>query len=232
MFEAEDVVSIHVRSPDLGEGRTSPIHLPVRAQVNYLYTYFIASNHVQRLCPTDETRGESTRGAIRSDKKRALETIVNSRPPTLISKMGTEGRPVPLITNYFRTVGPKWLVYTYRVDFRPDIEDDRIKKRLLREHRALFGGYLFDGTRIFCTKYLEILGNSLELNGKLRESDELVVMDIKFTGELSMQDNSSLQVLNLIMRKAMAGLNMQLVGRNYYDAAARVCIQLMLGNYL
>lgn len=40
-----------------------------------------------------------------------------------------------------------------------------------------------------------------------------------------MTDQSSLQVLNVIMRAAMEGLKLQLVGRNHYDALAKIPIR-------
>lgn len=161
------------------------------------------------------------RGALHGDRKRAFETIVHSRQPHLVSKQGAEGKAISLVTNYFRTQGPKWIINTYRVDFRPEVEDRMTKRRLIRDHRELFNGYLFDGTRIFAANRLDIPNNSLELISKLHEGEEVVIV-LKFTGELAMTDSSSLQVLNLIMRRAMSGLNLQLVGRNHYDAAAKV----------
>lgn len=40
-----------------------------------------------------------------------------------------------------------------------------------------------------------------------------------------MTEQASLQILNLIMRRAMEGLKLQLVGRNFFDAIAKIPIQ-------
>lgn len=178
-------------------------------------------NHA--FCLVDSSRGArgAVHGADRERKERAVETIVKSRPENMNSKIGTEGTEISLVTNYFRTQGPRWILYTYCVEFRPEIEDKLIKQRLLREHRTLFNGYLFEGMRIFTPTRLEILNNTLDLVSRRHEGDEVSLV-IKFTGELSMQDNSSLQVFNLIVRRAMGGLNLKLVGRDYFDPAARV----------
>lgn len=129
-----------------------------------------------------------------------------------------------MIANYFRVRrAPQWNLYTYHVEFRPDLEIRGVKQRLLREQRELFNGYLFDGTRIFTPTRLHIPNGSLEIISRTREDQE-VLMVIRFTGELSMRDSGSLQVLNLIIRRAMHGLNLQLIGRNFYDAAASVCV--------
>lgn len=163
----------------------------------------------------DSSRGESS---TINQQKRAVETIVHSRQPHLVSKQGVEGRAISLVTNYFRTQGPKWTLNTYRVDFIPVITNEMIKRRLIREHRERFNGYLFDGTRIFAINRLD---TPLELESELREGGKVTIV-IRFTGELSMTDSSSLQVLNLIMKRVLKSLNLQLVRRNYYDAAKRV----------
>lgn len=133
-----------------------------------------------------------------------------------------------MIANYFRVVrAPKWNLNTYHVEFRPELEIRGVKQRLVREQQGLFGGYIFDGTRIFTTTRLDMPNGSLEISSRTREDQE-ILMVIRYTGELSMRDAGSLQVLNLIVRRAMEGLNLQLVGRNYYDAAGSVCGFLVL----
>jgi aubergine-like protein len=37
------------------------------------------------------------------------------------------------------------------VDFAPDEERTIIRKALLRNHRATLGGYIFDGTLMYCS---------------------------------------------------------------------------------
>jgi aubergine-like protein len=50
----------------------------------------------------------------------------------------------------------------------------------------------------------------------------IVKIVIKYTGTVSRTDGQFLQILNLVLRKAMDGLKLQLVGRNFFDAAAKV----------
>jgi len=57
-----------------------------------------------------------------------------------------------LQSNYFKLeTHTDWCLYQYRVDFAPDEENHFIRKALLRNHRATLGGYLFDGTMLFCS---------------------------------------------------------------------------------
>lgn len=41
-------------------------------------------------------------------------------------------------------------------------------------------------------------------------------------GEVTNADSHRMQVFNILLRKCLACLNLQLVGRNYFDAAAKV----------
>lgn len=56
-----------------------------------------------------------------------------------------------------------------------------------------------------------------------RLSDEAQIrIDIKQVGDLVKGDQHYLQFFNIIMRKCLGHLNLQLVGRDYYDALAKV----------
>lgn len=175
----------------------------------------------------DASRGEIARGGRHGGRDNRDLEIVQTRPPALNSKMGNDGRKINLITNYFRTVGPQWNLYVYHVDFKPEVLDDGLRKRLVRDHRSLFNGYLFDGTQIFSASRLQIPeGGTLELVSS--DGEEPVMLVIKFTGDLSPTNPDYLKILNLIMRRCMATLKLKLVGRNYYDAEAKVIYYLIL----
>lgn len=147
-----------------------------------------------------------------------MTDIVRTKPLHIESKKGQSGRQVALTTNYFRLdKTPKWCLCQYRVDFAPEIAIEGLRRRFIAEQKERFGGYLFDGTMIFNTKRLD----SFEYVTKDRE-DQPYKISIKFVGEISMTSSASLQVLNLILRRAMEGLKLQQVGRNLFDAAAKV----------
>lgn len=108
----------------------------------------------------------------------------------------------------------------YRLDFEPECELAAKRKYLMYTQRDLLGAYLYD-TR-----------NSVYLTHRL--SQDLITVDtadreknpfkitIKFGTIVSMDTRESLQVLNLILRRSMEGLNLQLIGRNLFDAKAKV----------
>ena len=60
---------------------------------------------------------------------------------------------------------------------------------------------------------------------KLREKkkdDTDVMITIKYVLNIPRTDYHYLQFFNILMRKCLASLNLQLVGRNYFDARAKV----------
>ena len=67
---------------------------------------------------------------------------------TVIS--GTTGQPIRVNANYFSlpTV-PNWGLQQYRVDFKPEEDRNAVKSQMLREHKEILIGYIFDGTVLF-----------------------------------------------------------------------------------
>lgn len=158
------------------------------------------------------------RGSVRG--KRLICDIIRTKPDAIISKQGKMGRAITLQTNYFKlTKTPTWCLYQYRIDFSPPIELKGLRNRLLYEQKAILGGYLFDGTVLFSTRKLP--DEITQFMSKDRE-DNPIQTTVKFVGTVSMSTAASLQVLNLILRRAMDGLQLQLVGRNLFDAAAAI----------
>lgn len=149
--------------------------------------------------------------------------IIRTKPTTIDSKHGTTGKTVNLSANYFRIIKkPSWCLYQYRVDFSPDIESTAIRKGLVRSQKEMLGGYLFDaGSMLFTSNKLQ--SDVVDVVAKTR-TDETIKITFKFVGTISMLDGHATQIFNIIMRRALEGLNLQLVGRNFFDAGAKVDI--------
>lgn len=132
------------------------------------------------------------------------------------------GERIKLQANYFRLLKtPKWNIYKYDVKFEPECMMGRLRNALVMQHKAKIGGFLFDGVQLFLTRELETDQGVLQLESKTR-TDEIYTLTLKFTTVVAMDQPESLQILNLILRRATAGLRLELVGRNYYDAASKV----------
>lgn len=135
-------------------------------------------------------------------------------------KKGSQGKPIDLLANYFRLIRrPDWLLYKYHVTFEPEVLMPRVRNALIFQHKPKFGGYLFDGTQLFLTRRLD--DHHLGLVSTSREDVEYRIT-LQFTIQIDMNGNESNQVFNLILRRAMQGLQLTLVQRNYYDPQAAI----------
>lgn len=134
------------------------------------------------------------------------------------------GERVKLQANFFRLLKtPQWKIYKYHINFEPECVLARLRNALVMQHKDRIGGFLFDGTQLFVTHDLGGDRGVLELTSKTRE-DVVYTLTLKFTKIVEMTEQESLQILNLILRRATNGLKLQLVGRNFYDAASKVKI--------
>ena len=138
----------------------------------------------------------------------------------------------------------KWEIYQYKVVYEPDQEQKRIKKALLRTHSEAIGPYIFDGAILFTRDKLESVSKlyhnkllaKLQIKVKcnsfqpmnfmsIRDQDQQTVkITISNVGELKRGDHQYIQFFNIIMRKCLEFLQLQLVGRNYFDPHNRVFI--------
>lgn len=149
------------------------------------------------------------------------EAFIYSRPKEIISKVGTSGQKITCEANFFRlSKQPNWTIYQYHVDFVPDVPDEKFRRYLVGTQREMLGGYLFDGTQIFLTRMLD--GETVERVTRGRDDETDYSVRFTFAAIVSMNETQSMQILNLILRRAMDGLHLETVGRNKYDAAAAV----------
>jgi aubergine len=132
-----------------------------------------------------------------------------------------------LHANYFRvTKMPKFEVCLYRVDFEPAIDVEGMRKAFVRMHKETFGGHLYDGaSMLYLTKRLPEDAMTFECRSR---EDKVYKMIVKNTGtKIEMTDGSAIQLFNLILRRTMEGLEMQLVGRDLYDPRNKVSNTLL-----
>ncbi|BFF94970.1 protein piwi [Drosophila madeirensis] len=150
--------------------------------------------------------------------------IVKTRPADVVSKKGHEGEPIRLQSNFFRIqTKPEWRVVHYHVDFEPELENIRVRMGILSNHANILGsGYLFDGKQLFTNKKFE--KELTVLCGQSKMGIDYKI-SVKYVGVISNAEPRFLQVLNLILRRSMKGLKLELVGRNLFDPLAKIPIR-------
>ncbi|XP_078036019.1 aubergine [Augochlora pura] len=158
------------------------------------------------------------RGAMRG--RRVILPEIHTKPANLVTKKGTTGQPVMLQTNYFKLLTTTdWCLYQYRVDFSPEEDRTVVRKGLLRLHKEAVGTYIFDGTVLYTSQRLK---DNLELLSVRQSDDQKIRITIRFVGDMVKGDQHYLQVFNIIMRKCLDLLKLQLVGRDYFDARSKI----------
>lgn len=66
----------------------------------------------------------------------------------------------------------------------------------------------------------------MEIWSRRTSDDATIRITIRLVGEMERVDQRYLQFFNIIMRKCLALLNLQLVGRDYFDAHSKVNKQI------
>ncbi|KAF5291921.1 hypothetical protein FQA39_LY14153 [Lamprigera yunnana] len=172
---------------------------------------------------SDNTSQGVRRGTMRG-KRPLNEGILCTRPTTLVTKKGSYGNPIKLCANYFKLLEKiDWCLYQYRVDFAP--EEDRInvkKAQFRRATKDLVPGYIFDGTVMYTSSKLH--SDEIELFVQDEQTNENVRVKIRLVGDVSKGDYQYIQLFNIIMRKCLGHLKLQLVGRDFFDALAKISI--------
>lgn len=184
-----------------------------------------SSNSEKRQLPESNVFGHSTQKRGSTRYSHDIQSIVRTKPMSAhVSKEGTTGKRVQLKANYFHLIQkPTFEFNHYRVDFEPEIDHSGMRKALVRSKVNVLGGHLFDGGSIlYLTRRLPEPVTVLDV---LSREGHNYKMTIKSTEtKIQMTDGAALQVLNIILKRAMDGLEMQLVGRNMYDAKSPVRI--------
>lgn len=112
---------------------------------------------------------------------------------------------------------PLWQICHYHVTFFPE-QEQYSKSAILKSLKKHLGGYVYDGESLFL---MARISDKKPFTVNYAE-DQLVTVTLKFVGEVSKLKGSYVQVLNLILRRSMKALKLQLIGRNYYDPEALV----------
>ncbi|XP_076183487.1 aubergine isoform X2 [Ptiloglossa arizonensis] len=164
--------------------------------------------------------GTLGRGAMRG--RRLLPEII-TKPTQLVTKKGNSGTSVNLQTNYFKLLTTTdWCLYQYRVDFSPEEDRTIVRKGLLKLHKAKLGAYIFDGTVLYSSARIP---DKLEM-WSVRQSDETKIkITMRLVDDMIKGDPKYIHFFNIIMRKCLELLKLQLVGRDYFDARSKIEIR-------
>ncbi|KAA8592789.1 hypothetical protein FQN60_018244, partial [Etheostoma spectabile] len=137
-------------------------------------------------------------------------------PPGFSRCRGTSGAAIQLTANFFRIVSrPQWVLYQYHVDFKPPMEARRLRSALLFQHEEVLGSARsFDGAILFLPNRLH--NKETVLHSETRNGEK-VQITVTLTNELPPTSPVCIQFYNIIFRRILRILDMQQIGRNYYN---------------
>lgn len=135
------------------------------------------------------------------------------------TKKATDGTQLSLKSNFFPiTKLPNWRLYQYRVDFKPEIDYTREKKYHVRQNSEL-KNFFFDGTILITNQPID---DKKVFNSKRSSDDQIIEVRMKLVGEVDNSSAQYLQFMNIILRSMLEKLNLDLIGRDYYDSKAAI----------
>ncbi|CAH0702423.1 unnamed protein product [Spodoptera exigua] len=182
----------------------------------------LQSTHIsEKSKPTPSSKAGGSHQGDKAQSEQA--SVLRTKPLTLESKKGHSGTAIDVKANYFAVkTTPQWRLYQYHVDFSPDEDNTGVRKGLLRDHAKRLGGYLFDGTVLYTVKRLH--PDPLELFSIRKNDEQRMRIMVKLTCDVAPGDYHYIQIFNIIIRKCFQILDLQLMGRDYFDPLAKVDI--------
>lgn len=138
------------------------------------------------------------------------------------SKEGTAGQKLDIVSNFFKVVKlPKFAgLHQYNVSFDPDIQSGRLKSALLHNLDDILGETrIFDGMTMFLPIKLPDAVTSRAV--KTNQGNDITVK-VMYTNLVPENSPSVVQLMNILFRKQLRSLNMQLIGRNYYNPEMKI----------
>lgn len=174
----------------------------------------------------EKTRGEAQRGSIHGRGGDEGKIII-TKPGHISSKRGTTGIQLKVQSNYFDVLSRGvWQIYHYNVEISPTIENAAFKNALLVQQKETLGAFLYDrGSSVYLIRQLDA---DIEFQTRDRDGIEYLIKMTR-VGLISSAEKEYLQVLNIIMKKALNALQLQLVGRDYFDPQASVSNTMRCG---
>uniref|UniRef100_A0A8B9FUK3 Piwi-like protein 2 n=1 Tax=Amazona collaria TaxID=241587 RepID=A0A8B9FUK3_9PSIT len=165
--------------------------------------------------PSGPARGGLTGAGL------TLPLPISPRVPGV--KPAPKGTTLAVGLNSVRIQCQNEAVYQYHVTFSPEVPCRSVRLAMLKEHQAVTGDVTaFDGSILFLPIQLPQL---VTLKVQRRSDGEEVTITIQITKVLEPSSNLCIPFYNVVFRRVMRILDMQLVGRNFFEPAQATVLQ-------
>lgn len=166
------------------------------------------------------------RGGARKNRDEFSDVLTTktsgvSKTASIKDTGATFDQEIMLTTNYYKVdQRDKVSMFMYHVDFKPPMENRKARWSLMNKLNNALGLNVYDGAS---SVYLMIKLPQTENNFsvELRDGTPFIVR-LRQSREIHYTDGMFFTILNLVLRRCFDALELNLVGRNFYDAKAAI----------
>ncbi|XP_053466168.1 piwi-like protein 2 isoform X5 [Ictalurus furcatus] len=139
-----------------------------------------------------------------------------------LQKVGTMGHPVSIASNYVPIRCRNAAVFQYHVVFTPNVESISMRFGMMKDHRSTTGDIVaFDGSILYLPKRLEEV---VHLKAERKTDNQEIDIKIQMTKILPPHSDLCIPFYNVVLRRVMKILGLNLIGRNHYDPRSAVVL--------
>ncbi|MCI4392876.1 hypothetical protein PGIGA_G00150980 [Pangasianodon gigas] len=139
-----------------------------------------------------------------------------------LKKVGTKGDPVSIGSNYVPIRCKNEAVFQYHITFTPNVESISMRFGMMKDHRSTTGDVVaFDGSILYLPKRLEEV---VHLKAERRTDSQEIDIKIQMTKILPPHSDLCIPFYNVVLRRVMKILGLNLIGRNHYDPKSAVVL--------
>ncbi|XP_053530289.1 piwi-like protein 2 isoform X3 [Ictalurus punctatus] len=139
-----------------------------------------------------------------------------------LQKVGTMGHPVSIASNYVPIRCRNEAVFQYHVVFTPNVESVSMRFGMMKDHRSTTGDIMaFDGSILYLPKRLEEV---VHLKAERKTDNREIDIKIQMTKILPPHSDLCIPFYNVVLRRVMKILGLNLIGRNHYDPRSAVVL--------
>ncbi|KAI5613348.1 piwi-like protein 2 isoform X1 [Silurus asotus] len=140
----------------------------------------------------------------------------------MLKKVGSKGNPVSIASNYIPIQCHNEAVFQYHVTFTPNVESVGMRFGMMKDHRSTTGDVVaFDGSILYLPKRLE---DVVHLKAERRTDNLEIDIKVQMTKILPPHSDLCIPFYNVVLRRVMKILGLNLIGRNHYDPKSAVVL--------
>ncbi len=141
------------------------------------------------------------------------------------NKKGSFGHAQRFLTNYYHLQIKKTVTFRiYTATFDPELDHIPKRKALMRTMQPVLGAYIFDGVQFFTNQEIDPGNLTFQVSFPDHAEDNWTVK-LDFVRDCQPSEPVAAQLFNTLLKKAQELLELNLMGRFYFDANGKIEIR-------